>query len=258
MNIWIPSNKWVEANDELKAPRPQLAGYVRCVLRNSDGSIAQDTGWMKNLIVYGGFHRYMPNGPSGPGPSYAQVGSDATVPIFTHTTCISPLSTWAGQITGSQGFIDGASPYNWKNYEYRFAAGNGTGTIAEIAFNASSNGSNPIARCLIVDGGGSPTTIVKGVNQVLDVTYQQRCYIPIVDVTGIVAVEGVNYDYTMRPLGISDTYWYWSAIGSKMSWPASGGSYGAYTGTLTALRNGVNDITGSMGSLSFAPLRGGR
>ena len=251
MNIWIPSNKWIEANDELKAPMPKLAGYVRCVLRNSDGSIAQDTGWMKNMIVSGGFYRYMPNGPTSPYPSYAQVGSNATAPAFTQTTCITPLSTWENLTAGGLGFTDGASPYNWRNYEYRFAAGNGTGTIAEIAFNNSSNGAHPIARCLIVDGGGSPTTIVKGVNQVLDVTYQQRCYIPMVDVTGVVAVAGVNYDYTMRPLNIDDTYWHWSGIASKMSWSSSGSFYSAYTGTLVTRYQDQNNITGSLGTLNY-------
>lgn len=260
-HIWVPRQHNVLADkheDPIVIPSPRLAGLVRAVLRNSDGSIAQDTGWFKNLIVNEGLRQHMPSVGS-PFPAYAAIGSSGSAPTVGQTALVSQLSTWQNGLSNTQGYnYNAGNPYDWRQRTWRWDQGDGTGTIAELGCANYSNGSRFLARTLIVDGGGSPTTIVKGANQILDVTWEWRMYIPTVDATGTISISGVNYDYIARPLDIDDTYWYWFVPGSALGVEPNSSYFAAYTGTLTNWLNDGNSITGNMGNESSPETRGGQ
>ena len=51
---------------------------------------------------------------------------------------------------------------------------------------------------LVKDSNGTPITITKLADEVLDVTYTLRIYVPELDVTGVMDISGVAYNYTVR------------------------------------------------------------
>ena len=69
-----------------------------------------------------------------------------------------------------------------------------------------------VLRALILDGGGSPTTLTILSDETLDVTYTIRVYPPTTDVTGSITLDGVSYGYTIRPCNVSTSgtgSYYW-------------------------------------------------
>lgn len=154
--------------------------------------------WQKNLILNQGLNLFF--GTSVTFTQYCRVGSGSATPANTDTALQSQIassSTIQASVTGTQ---NSTSPYyGWLRKTYRFVAGIATGNISEVGIGGGTT-TNLFSRALILDGLGAPTTITILSDEVLDVIYEVRSYVPVSDVTGTLTlgVEGGSYDYSIR------------------------------------------------------------
>lgn len=181
-------------------------------------------------------------------------------------------SPWAGSAQ-----ISVAPFYESYKITYRFNTGVAAGNLTEVGLggqtNVISSTSKLFSRALILDGSGNPTTITILSDEVLDVTYELRLYLPNggADVTGIFnqTIDGVvtAFNYTIRAASVnsnnpSTTYQRWAPTAI---WQTTGPtpinanqvSYGVTTTGLVAITaepntGGVNQWTG-WGSGAYTP-----
>lgn len=131
------------------------------------------------------------------------LGSASSTPVATDTSITSILgSSTTLQASGAGTANTSTTPY-WCSYywTYRFIEGVATGNISQVAmaFGTVSAGTTLFSLALVKDSGGTPITITKLADEVLDVTYTLQLFCPSADVTGTISISGVNYDYVARP-----------------------------------------------------------
>lgn len=160
------------------------------------------------------------------------LGSASSTPVVTDTSITSILgSSTTLQAYGVGTANTSTTPY-WCSYywTYRFIEGVATGNISQVAmaFGTINTGSNTytglFSLALVKDSGGTPITITKLADEVLDVTYTLQLFCPSADVTGTISISGVNYDYIARPANAAS----WSADTNFLQFAVST----AHTGTL--------------------------
>lgn len=131
------------------------------------------------------------------------LGSASSTPVVTDTSITSILgSSTTLQAQGVGTANTSTTPY-WCSYywTYRFIEGVATGNISQVAMAYASVGAGTalFSLALVKDSGGTPITITKLADEVLDVTYTLQLFCPSADVTGTISISGVNYDYIARP-----------------------------------------------------------
>jgi hypothetical protein len=181
----------------------KLKGEYRLVV-NAGREDERDTGWMDNLVLDAGLDR-IGSGSTG-FFDYCSVGTGSTAPNASQTALVTYLAhksknsstatnlgsaTYAGQYTAT----------------YIFAQGAVIGNIAELGVGWSVGGSGLFSRSLIVDGGGSPTTITLIAIDQLTVYYRLTNTPAITDATGSVVLDSITYNWTAR-LALAATFFY--------------------------------------------------
>ncbi|URA06909.1 putative tail fiber protein [Xanthomonas phage Pfeifenkraut] len=178
------------------------------------------------------------------------VGSGTATPSPTDTTLQTQVAITTtlydpGNPVGNSYQIDYQSATSPRYYRFwkkwRFAAGAAAGNLTEVGVMTGSSPVNTWCRALIVDGAGNPITLTVLSDEILDVTYELRVYIPENDVTGTIVLKGVTYDWLLRPCSIGR-----QTDGYITAWP--GVSLGSFQsqGPRAKLVTGLN----SSGSLS--------
>lgn len=172
-----------------------LSGRVRLV-KHRDGDVSQELEF-NNLILDGGLDRW----GSGGIIDRCSVGAGNTAPTAADVGLGSLIATSTTKLTVPS-FLTANSAERWTEVTtcYRFDAGVGTGTIAEIGMGWDTG---LWSRALVKDGSGVPTTITKLADETLDVYYTLRIKFPSSDITGSIVLEGVTYDYILRPAEIA-------------------------------------------------------
>lgn len=198
----------------------------------------------KNLVLNSGIDYYMTS--SSTFISGCILGSSSVPPVATDTTITSILGTSTTNQTYGAGVSNTTTlPYYTSYYwTYRFIEGVATGNIAQVAmaYGSVSAANNTytglFSKALVKDGNGTPITITKLADEVLDVTYTLRIYTPSADVIGTTTISGVNYDYIVRAASAGN----WSLYGRAVSavYTAT-----AYTGTIGT---GLGTPSGSSGN----------
>jgi len=178
--------------------------------------------WFPNLITDAGLDLFGTlSGASSIVFAFCRVGSGNTAPAFSNTALVSQVAFSNTQQANADGVNRSGTFYGWRRRTLRFAAGVATGTLAEVGVSATQTGAL-FSRALILDGGGAPTTITVLSDEVLDVTYELRCYPTLADATGTVNISGTNYNWTARPLNSASYDFAWSqtigaAIGPRLT-----------------------------------------
>ena len=206
------------------------------------GSRKVKAPWFQNLITDAGLNRM---GANNGWKGYCQVGSGATSPAVTDTGLVSRIAGVSVEkfTAGSSG---SAPWYGFSRTVTRFPAGVAAGNLAEVGMGWSPTG-NLFSRALILDAGGSPTTITVLPDEFLDVTYEFRQYAPTVDGTGTVVLAGVTYNYTSRASTANSSSWQATASGVQMG--VGGGGIQpvlAYTGDIGAVTGSPSGTSTSM------------
>ncbi len=131
------------------------------------------------------------------------LGSASSTPVVTDTSITSILGSSTTLQASGVGTANTSTPPYWCSYywTYRFIEGVATGNISQVAmaFGTVSAGTTLFSLALVKDSGGTPITITKLADEVLDVTYTLQLFCPSADVTGTISISGVNYDYVARP-----------------------------------------------------------
>lgn len=139
------------------------------------------------------------------------LGSASSTPVVTDTSITGILGSSTTLQAYGVGTANTSTPPYWCSYywTYRFIEGVATGNISQVAmaFGTVSAGTTLFSLALVKDTGGTPITITKLADEVLDVTYTLQLFCPSADVTGTISISGVNYDYVARPAQAA----YWAA-----------------------------------------------
>ncbi len=184
----------------IKLPRVAMAGAFQFVKRtvHEDGSIGGPrvvVPWFPNVITDQGLDEVAVNQST---LAYCQIGSGNTPPDATDTE-LSAYMAGAAVISQTPASSGAVAPYYGGVIKtYRFGAGVGTGNIQEIGVGWAGTGATLFSRALIVDGSGTPITITKLANEILEASYWHRVYAPTTDVTGSINISGNSYNYTIR------------------------------------------------------------
>lgn len=156
------------------------------------------TGWFHNLILDSGLNALATAFNSGYLISTCVVGTSNVPPTVKDTALNAQIaSTSTLQVNKTSGIVVGPPRYGWNRRTFRFAQGAAAGNLSEIGI----VGQNGVmwSRALILDTGGTPTTITVLANEFLDVVYEARNYIPTGDVVSTIDISGTSYTVTTRP-----------------------------------------------------------
>ena len=135
------------------------------------------------------------------------VGSGTVAPTVNDTQMGSFIAETSVVFDVIAGCATSAPYYSFARYNYRFAAGAAMGNLSEVGIGNTNGGTRVLlSRALIKDSFGNPTTITLLPDEILEVTYELRHYIPVNDVTGSITFIGNlagTYTYTMRAAGVT-------------------------------------------------------
>ena len=187
----------------------QCAGWFKLEAIRPDGTRRVLADWFPNLILNGGLDRM---GANADYLNWCQVGSGSTAPVATQTALVNRIAGTSTVQSSVEGAQASAPYYGWRRLTYRFAQGVAAGNLSEVGVGWDTSGSL-FSRALILDGGGSPTTITVLSDEVLDVTYELRRYPGTVDLTGTVVLDGVTHNWVSRAAAVTDQY-SWSGTGA--------------------------------------------
>lgn len=199
------------------------------------GEVIEETGWGKNIVTLVGINAMLGGdtalelftvagtGNATPSESNtvlaAYAGKMSSVPVSaTVTRQFNPATELYVRIVDRATFNPGAFGASSVNIA---EAGKTVNQPSWAAINAATQ---LFSRGLLVDSGGSPTTISVAPDEYLDIIWEFTIYIPY-DVTGTVSltIDGVatNHTYVVRPIRLDNTsYGSWGYI-----WSSSTGMY---------------------------------
>ncbi|MBH1878193.1 hypothetical protein [Stenotrophomonas maltophilia] len=163
--------------------------------------------WFPNLITNAGLD-LLGTTDSTDVFTFCRVGSGNTAPAVTDTALVSQVAVTSSEQAITNGVDRSGAFYAWRRRTLRFANGAAAGTLAEVGVSPTNAGAL-FSRALILDSGGSPTTITVLSDETLDVTYELRLYPVLTDATGTVDISGTTYNWTARPLipASYDVFW---------------------------------------------------
>lgn len=245
MNIFIPSRKLLTPREDI-AIVSRVRGFYKLEAVRPDGSRRLLADWFPNLITNAGLDAI------GNNVNYLAscfVGSGSTAPANTDTALVTLVGSTSNQQVTTSG-NSGAPPwFGTQTNTYRFAAGTATGNLAEVGVGNLNN--NLFSRALILDGVGAPTTITVLAAEALDVTYQLQNRAPTADVTGVITIAGVNYNYTIRAANANSGFWSVRSIGEPGGF-ASVTAYNGAIGTVTSNPAGANSGASSTVNAAYS------
>lgn len=197
------------------------------------GSRRVAADWFPNLILDAGLE-YM--GSNSNWLQYCRVGTGSTPPNASQTALVSLVGSTNSTTSSVTGAQSSAPYFGWRRNTYRFAEGVATGNLAEVGVGWGASGLL-FSRALILDSGGSPTTIQVLADEALDVIYELRFYPPTEDATGSITLDGASHSWTSRASRVTEAT------------PWSGGQQGMIVSPVT----GPQAFTGAIGAITGTP-----
>lgn len=240
----LPGSRFLET--EIAAPRVTAAGEFK-LIKHRNGIVLQETPWFDNIILDAGLNRWGTGavvlgvgiGTGTSTPTAAQTGLDAE----------SHWTTTGG--TGDNSFSSsGGSPHTTTQTRvFRTTLGVLNGNYSELATGWAA-GNNKFSRALILDGGGSPTTIAVSSVEQLDIYYRLSVYPPLVDTSQSITISGVTYTVTGRATSVEvSTSWGVGGNAAMTQSPGAGGFHrfggaGSVLGAVTSSPSSTNPAIG--------------
>lgn len=232
----IPTPRFIDV--AMPKPRVGMAGRYQLIVRDAWGVEKRRTPWFDNIILDAGLNRWGTGNPILGGA----IGTGTSAPVATQTA-LDTQSTYT-TTTGTGHNTDtavGTSPYNnSRTFVFRTALGALNGNYSEVGVGWASG--SMFSRALILDGGGTPTTISVGAAEQLDIVYQLQVFPPLVDTSNLVNISGVDYTVTGRAQ-------FAGSLGG-LAWPVSGL---AATLAVTSINGAANAYSGALGAITANP-----
>jgi hypothetical protein len=234
--ILVPKYKDIILNP--RAPTVRVAGYYTLEAIGLDGR-KRFLGKFPNLITNGGLD--MLGGYSNVFNTCA-VGSGNTAPSNTDTALVTLVASTTNAISATYSTA-GSSPYFGSTIvTWQFPTGAAAGNLSEVGIGTAATAL--YSRALILDGGGSPTTITILSTEALNVTYTMQQYVPLTDVTGSISLGGSSYGYTIRAANATNQTYWCQVFGLPTAPNLRSGFQAAYaTGTLGAITSQPSGTT---------------
>lgn len=258
MSIIILSRKIIEPSRELIV-RNEVSGQFIATLWNPEHGVKMRVA-TPNLVLNSGMDRLATGSTSPEAIAHCQIGTSSTAVEATQ----SALSSWLASSDTLQGsttntYVAGPPDYIQRVKTFRFAAGVGTGNLAEVGVGWAASGSTLFSRALFLDGVGSPIVIPKTSMDILDISYVMRVYPMASDVTGTVTISGTSYDYTIRAATVNNVSGPHSpeayAFGYSYNQDPQYGKMAAYTTELLARTASIYESTDGNPYMSATPTR---
>lgn len=187
---------------QLVLPSSGFAGLYKIEAIRPNGKRRMLADWFPNLITDVGLDDI--GYATGTQLSACVVGTGGATPTNSDTALQAQIASTTTVQSNTSGSQPSAPYYGWRTRVYRFAVGAAAGNLAEVGIKTNTGGGKLFSRALILDGGGSPTTITVLSDEILDVTYQLRLYPLLTDITGTIDIGGTDYDFTARAANVDD------------------------------------------------------
>jgi len=246
-----------------------IRGTTRpAMVRSADGEM-RPAGIAHNLLTNYGMNQFATAAAGTHLFDYCRVGTGSTTPDFTDLVLATHrAASHSVPATGDALVIRrniATLPYYYEcDVRRSFAAGTADGNLTEIGMSVASTGSTLCSRALITDIYDAPATLVVAADEILEVTYTWRVYIPTTDVTGTTSIKSTSYDWTMRPCGIHQS----NTGDTQVGWPATFPGVSIYIasagprayGRVTSMTSSSTSVTGaassatSLGAMDTQPI----
>ena len=179
---------------KLELPTVEVGGFFKLEAVSPDGSVRTLADWFPNLVLNQGLDQFGTNTSNSYSTqagimTYVSVGTGSVAPAATDTTLTNFLaSQYKKSATAGN---DAAGRYAWYRVIYEYAVNAATGNLSEIGVGTSTV---LVAKSLIKDGNGDPTTITVLSAEALRVSYELRVNIP----TGNYLMTVDGYDIVIK------------------------------------------------------------
>lgn len=227
--------------------RVAAKGRYQIVKYDAGGNELERTPWFDNLILNAGLDRW----GTATIISGAAIGTGTSTPLVTDVG-LQTQSSWTAETgPGDNTATVGVSPnYNsTRTFVYRTALGALNGNYTEVGVGWDT-GSAMFSRALIVNAGGTPTSISVTSTQQLDIVYQLSIYPPLLDVgPSTVTISGVDYTVTGRAANVTNLSYYWTVgrgpwgLDTNYSSASNATALGAITGVPTGATEGESGFS---------------
>lgn len=175
-----------------------LEGLFRLQTFKKDSpEIIQDSGWFSNMILDSGLNKMI---GSFSYLDYACVGT-GTNPVTATQTALQTFLVNSEYGTSAGNGITGSNPYYcFQRVRYQFTVGTAAGNLTEVGIREGTSGTL-FSRALIKDNLGNPTTFTVLGDEILQITYELRCYPNQSDIVinNVESSAGVTHTVTIRP-----------------------------------------------------------
>lgn len=172
--------------------------------------------------------------------AFCLVGSGSTAPANTDSALQSFIAGRGVASTSNSVLSDHGAYIS----TFVFAQGAVVGNLAEVGIASKADNTGMLfSRALVLDGGGSPTTITVTSIDILTVTYELDLYWPTSDTTVTLTDGATSYTVTCRAADSTNAF-YWAS-----------GIYNIGSGGNNVWYN-VTAYTGSLGSITGKPATG--
>lgn len=152
----------------------ELAGRVKLQISGgARGTI--DYPWQDNMILDQGFEELIVNASTTFQIALRSfgVGSSSQAVQPTDTGLIAPIAFTPSSFSVTHGW-DAAGGFGWSREVRSFARGAAAGNISELTTGHNNNNTSAMARALVRDALGNPTTITVLSDEVLTITWEWR------------------------------------------------------------------------------------
>lgn len=237
MTILVRKYRDFEARDPVFVPPLRMQGFFKFEITKPDGRKRVAADWFPNLILDQGLENI---GTTNSWIIACRVGSSVLAPTIAQTNLDVHVGGSNGQQSNTSSNSGSPDYYSSKTIIYRFNAGTVNGIdLKEVGVGSSTaDGNNLFSRALIVDSGQLPIIINLAVDEILDVTYELRCYPPLIDGGGSFTITGLGLrNYTSRA----------SSVTTATSWAPSG------SGEVGGVGNGASAYSGVIGAITTIP-----
>lgn len=203
--------------------------------------------WFKNLITDLGMD-YLGNAPSSRyNLTYCRLGTGNAAAANGDQSLYAQVAATSTAGLGAASGLSVAGDYVYNRVSRRFAAGTASGVnLAEVGMSYTNTGNTLFSRSLLKDGSGNPTTISLQPDEVLDVVYELRVYLPAQDIVVNTTIDGVATTVTIRrSTNTTQVNWWAQALGYTFI-PYSRGDEQGYLGFTgyDAYENSIAAATG--------------
>ena len=209
-----------------------IEGYFRLRVFSADGRFTgKDTGWIHNLITDQGKDALAQQTDV---MAWYHVGTSSAAPAVTDTWLGAHVASSNNVINNVKGVV--GTSYGYRRQTIRFDVGAAAGNLQECAVGWSETTGTAFMHELVRNPStGVAISITVLANEYLEFTYELRYNIPAGDFTGVGAIDGIDYNFTMRAASCTDTSWWADRIGLQITADTGVGKHYAYTGSIGAI-----------------------